>query len=253
VVVVHCKAGKGRTGVMIVALMVFMKIRQSFREALETYNLNRTKDGKGISIASQIRFLQYFEHMLSEVGRRPPARRPVQLRQLSFYPIPVMDLDGGCTPYVTVNIRRPDHLHTPLGQREIKTEEHETMVVIYDSRFGSDGGSTSSSNTGSRNNNYNTTQSLKSYAGNERATIALHGLQVVDEVQIMVYNKGGRLLKDEYLFSFWFHTSFLESHAAIVTYGKMELDGASKEHSEFFDPSFKVEVEYSAMAPEGTR
>ena len=238
VVVVHCKAGKGRTGVMIVALMVFMKIRKTFQEALETYNTQRTNDGKGISIASQIRFLQYFEHMLSEIGRRAPARRPVQLRQLSFYPIPWLDMDGGCTPYVTINVRRKQHLHVPLGQREVKSEEHETMVVVFDSRY--DRGIPAGGDL----------VALNSYAGNFRASIALHGVQVVDEVQVMIYNKGGRLLKDEYLFSFWFHASFLESKAAIVTYGKMELDGASKEHAEFFDPSFKVEMEYTALAPE---
>lgn len=234
VVAIHCKAGKGRTGVMIVALMLFMKLFDSLDAALKHYNVKRTRDGKGITIASQIRFLRYFSHSLSQIGRSLPAKRPIRLRALSFSPIPWFDMDGGCTPFFQVRARVIDHTHFPLGQREILSTEDDTMEVLYDSRYlnGTDGPK----------------DMLPSFVGSERASFRMaRELELIDEVQLLFFNKGSRLLRTEYMFSFWIHTSFLDERSGVVIFGKDEIDGASKEHREFFDPGFLVEVEYTTL------
>lgn len=46
VVVVHCKAGKGRTGVMIASLLLFMGVAKDSQQAITMYGANRTKNGK---------------------------------------------------------------------------------------------------------------------------------------------------------------------------------------------------------------
>jgi len=38
VIVVHCKAGKGRTGMMICSLMLFLGLFQSTKKSIEHYN-----------------------------------------------------------------------------------------------------------------------------------------------------------------------------------------------------------------------
>jgi protein-tyrosine phosphatase len=48
VVVVHCKAGKGRTGVMIASLLLYMGVATDSQQAITMYGSNRTKNGKVI-------------------------------------------------------------------------------------------------------------------------------------------------------------------------------------------------------------
>lgn len=76
VVVVHCKAGMARTGVMICSLLLFLKFFPTAEEAMNYYNHKRCIDGKALVLPSQIRYVKYFEHILKHFnGETPPARR----------------------------------------------------------------------------------------------------------------------------------------------------------------------------------
>ena len=64
VAAVHCKAGKGRTGVMICAYLVFSGLCKNSDQAFRHYARIRTKNNKGVTIASQRRYIKYFESFL---------------------------------------------------------------------------------------------------------------------------------------------------------------------------------------------
>ena len=49
-IVVHCKAGKGRTGMMICALLVFLGKFRSHEEAIRHYNEVRAENGNALTI-----------------------------------------------------------------------------------------------------------------------------------------------------------------------------------------------------------
>ena len=71
VAAIHCKAGKGRTGVMIVCYLIFSGLCQDTEEALAHYAKQRTLNNKGVTIPSQIRYIKYFESFLSANYERP--------------------------------------------------------------------------------------------------------------------------------------------------------------------------------------
>ena len=61
---VHCKAGKGRTGVMICSYLVFSGLCKNCEQAFRYYGRMRTKNNTGVTIASQRRYIRYFETVL---------------------------------------------------------------------------------------------------------------------------------------------------------------------------------------------
>ena len=61
---VHCKAGKGRTGVMICSYLVFSGLCESSEKAFRYYARIRTKNNTGVTIPSQRRYIKYFETFL---------------------------------------------------------------------------------------------------------------------------------------------------------------------------------------------
>ncbi|XP_045812250.1 phosphatidylinositol 3,4,5-trisphosphate 3-phosphatase and protein-tyrosine-phosphatase PTEN2A-like [Trifolium pratense] len=76
VVVVHCKAGLGRTGLMICSLLLFLKFFTTPEEAIGHFNQKRCVDGKALVLPSQIRYVKYFERTLTHFnGEVHPGRR----------------------------------------------------------------------------------------------------------------------------------------------------------------------------------
>lgn len=99
VAVVHCKAGKGRTGVMVCCYMIHAKHFKSADDALYFYGRMRTTDTKGVTIPSQRRYVNYYTTLVQEGLEYIPV--PLEIREIRLEPLPTL-FNGtqGCVMFV---------------------------------------------------------------------------------------------------------------------------------------------------------
>ncbi|XP_011505932.1 PREDICTED: phosphatidylinositol 3,4,5-trisphosphate 3-phosphatase and dual-specificity protein phosphatase PTEN isoform X3 [Ceratosolen solmsi marchali] len=89
VAVVHCKAGKGRTGVMVCCYLLHSKQCRTATEALNFYGTERTTDRKGVTIPSQRRYVNYYSTLVQEGLNYQPVT--LILREIKLDPIPTFN------------------------------------------------------------------------------------------------------------------------------------------------------------------
>jgi len=103
VAVVHCKAGKGRTGLMICAYLLHCKFKCSGHDVLEYYAMKRTADIKGVTIPSQRRYVDYYASMISENLQYNPVK--MYLTSIVIDPLPQLQL-GQTEGYIQFEVRQ---------------------------------------------------------------------------------------------------------------------------------------------------
>ncbi|XP_024945028.1 phosphatidylinositol 3,4,5-trisphosphate 3-phosphatase and dual-specificity protein phosphatase PTEN isoform X3 [Cephus cinctus] len=89
IAVVHCKAGKGRTGVMVCCYLLHSKQFLTATEALNYYGTKRTHDRKGVTIPSQRRYVGYYASLVQEGLNYQPVT--LILRQIKLDPVPIFN------------------------------------------------------------------------------------------------------------------------------------------------------------------
>ncbi|XP_011636479.1 LOW QUALITY PROTEIN: phosphatidylinositol 3,4,5-trisphosphate 3-phosphatase and dual-specificity protein phosphatase PTEN [Pogonomyrmex barbatus] len=98
VAVVHCKAGKGRTGVMVCCYLLHSKLCLTAMAALDYYGSKRTHDRKGVTIPSQRRYVDYYATLLQEGVTYEPVT--VLLHKIQLDPAPIFNGGQGCLHFV---------------------------------------------------------------------------------------------------------------------------------------------------------
>jgi C2 domain of PTEN tumour-suppressor protein/Protein-tyrosine phosphatase len=82
VCIIHCKAGKGRTGTLIACYLLHSRLCSYADQALQLFGTRRTQNGKGVTIPSQMRYVRYYAFQLA--AQRFCVSRPMfQAQQVS--------------------------------------------------------------------------------------------------------------------------------------------------------------------------
>lgn len=100
VIAIHCKAGKGRTGMIIACYLLHCGFRNTAEGALRWFGNVRTANGKGVTIPSQMRFVHYYEQMLRHGA---PRVFTYQLTRVRLRGVPNPDKNGVCAPHFVIS------------------------------------------------------------------------------------------------------------------------------------------------------
>ncbi|XP_062900049.1 tensin-3-like isoform X2 [Mobula hypostoma] len=102
VVVIHCRGGKGRIGVVISSYMHFTNISASADQALDRFAMKKFYDDKVSALMqpSQKRYVHFFNGLLS--GSLKMNTTPLFLHFVILHGIPSFDTGGVCRPFLKI-------------------------------------------------------------------------------------------------------------------------------------------------------
>lgn len=172
VVAVHCKAGKGRTGLIISAYLVYAGMAPTATAALRMFGAVRTHNSKGVTIPSQMRYVHYFEASL----KRPVVPATYRLRHFRMHTVPNFDVGGGCDPYFDVRLGDGKQLifdWKAACKGKVKNYKPKHRIVDFD--------------------------------------LWPHNIRVRGDVKIVFYDWDQFSAPDK-MFHFWFSTAFVENN-----------------------------------------
>mmetsp|Transcript_122980 Transcript_122980/g.281972 ORF Transcript_122980/g.281972 Transcript_122980/m.281972 type:complete len:781 (+) Transcript_122980:66-2408(+) len=126
---VHCKGGKGRTGTMTCAWLLYCKVYSRAQDALASFEARRTDPRKpgprqGVETSSQVRFVRYFERCVKVLGGYPSNPQPIFLKRITicgFHSAPNLAWVCG-RGYKTVVLTK-EFQNGPVGGRQFNDED----------------------------------------------------------------------------------------------------------------------------------
>jgi len=264
VAAIHCKAGKGRTGVMICAHMLYTREWETAFEALKFYATIRTYNRKGVTIPSQIRYVHYLDQYLRH--KVVVSKKLLLCDRIVLRPKPKLaeGMDFNFNLYVlqTCVYKSKPVTDKVAAARAIELQKSDISAASQASRTDRqmeilkleaieklkqtilEGGETDDTldNFDFLSAFANRPRDGQSYAGewgDDPICFDVPGVPVCGDILLEAYAHGG----SQHLFNAWFNTSFIKNNR--VRFAKYELDKAVSD-TKVFAPDFTCEIHFSS-------
>jgi phosphatidylinositol-3,4,5-trisphosphate 3-phosphatase and dual-specificity protein phosphatase PTEN len=115
VIVVNCRAGKGRTGTLICCYLLYCQRIHDTRSALKYYKFKRFKKGGGVTQPSQVRYIEYFLQIIAGGIKLPIF---VQLNKIELKTAPHIN-NHSCRPVFNVYENNVLKYTSKKGSKEV--------------------------------------------------------------------------------------------------------------------------------------
>lgn len=256
VAVVHCKAGKGRTGTMICCYLLHSRTCATAESALNLYGESlifssvgltsflfqftggkRTQDTKGVTIPSQVRYVKYYEQLVNQSLQYCPTT--LTITEFIFDPAPTFLGGQGNLSFSVSEFCMNDKIGLELNDKNGRLSENFRLITKFKSDV------------------------FKLPPDGKPFVIGLDAcFRLTGDVKIEFYNKV--MMRKEKLFHFWFNTFFVAGHLSSgdvidydnqlcraldedcfeIVFRKHELDRLNKKDKQhkIFSENFKVSL-----------
>lgn len=231
VVVIQCKNGKSRSGLVVACLLRVCGLFDSAHESLEYFRKRRCpEDDAWISVTLK-RYLRYFNDILILEGR-VPSSVPLKLHQVILTTIPNFDGAGGCAPGIEIFQEGRLIYSSAVRMAEIGTGATVGSDDDMDEELLKEFRISLVLNPGKLDKMYNPLVMMDEY----NVIFKLEEMSVERDVQVRVYHHNAQAGQNVTIFSLAFNTGFMTPGIIRLKASDLELDPKR------FDPGFSVDL-----------